>query len=375
MTELEWLHFKKDELSKLNQNDVDILPTLKLSYKLLPACLKQCFAYCRLFPKDQIFSLEQIVDLWRAQGYINNSSASVLSAKEFGLGYWEDLHWRSFVEINMRDESGDMIDVKMHDLMHDLAIYVAGTSTTLSMSNSEDVDEKARHVSFYPDNNLCSRWQAPSSLFRASKLRTILFPSGDWRLQIGEGQCHAIFSCCRCLRVLDLHSLGVKIVPRSISKLRHLRYLDLSDNEDLERLPVSVSRLHNLEVLILNRCIRLQRLPRDIDKLVNLRRLSLCGCAGLTCMPFGIGKLTSLQELSKFVVSREKSSSAGLGELSGLNCLGGRLRIENLQFVKNGSPEFKEANLKMKHHIQGLDLSWTEGDGHDPKWNDVAGGD
>ena len=51
-SEQEWLSFKNKDFSNVNNKEKDILPTLKLSYDHLPSHLKQCFAYCSLFPKD-----------------------------------------------------------------------------------------------------------------------------------------------------------------------------------------------------------------------------------------------------------------------------------------------------------------------------------
>lgn len=56
------------ELDKSRSNN--ILPSLWLNYHYLPSCLKQCFVYWSIFPKDYEIQKEQIVLLWMAEGFL-----------------------------------------------------------------------------------------------------------------------------------------------------------------------------------------------------------------------------------------------------------------------------------------------------------------
>ncbi|KAG4177600.1 hypothetical protein ERO13_A11G317432v2 [Gossypium hirsutum] len=252
----------------------------------------------------------------------------------------------------------------MHDLMHDLAESVSGTESSIVDSNeiAIQVGEKCRHISIDP---------SLIPLFKGKKLRTMLQFPNKRNHNMNEEIWNFMISNYRCLRVLELNGLDFKMIPRSICKLKHLRYLDLSGNLNIKSLPKSICKIQNLQALKLNLCWQLEELPKKIEKLVNLTHLSCSDCVSLTHMPRGIGKLTSLETLSMFVVDKDGShDGADLSELSGLNNLRGELKITNLEFVKNAKEKFKAANLKEKQHLRLLVLVWNYDDDDNDDGND-----
>ncbi|XP_039158286.1 uncharacterized protein LOC120288396 [Eucalyptus grandis] len=71
----QWNRYRVKELPEIPEIDaVDngIMQVLKFSYDHLPSCLKHCFAYCSLFPKDHIYKKETMMPLWVAQGFIES---------------------------------------------------------------------------------------------------------------------------------------------------------------------------------------------------------------------------------------------------------------------------------------------------------------
>ncbi|KAF9611709.1 hypothetical protein IFM89_034892 [Coptis chinensis] len=195
------------------------------------------------------------------------------------------------------------------------------------------------------------------SIYEAKKLRTLL---------VGKAS-RSVLSALHqltCLRTLDLGYKGLfsefGVLPSEVSRLLHLRYLDLSNNSNLTELPETVRGLVNLQTLKLNGCFKLCKLPEGIGELSNLRHLEIKGTTDLMYYPRGgIERLSQLRTLSKFVVSDGSSKGSVIGELGNLNFLKGSLYIMGLRHVKNVN-EAKQAELHKKKNISLLGLSFGD---------------
>ena len=165
----------------------------------------------------------------------------------------------------------------------------------------------------------------------------------------------------RSLRALDLHALEITKIPKSIGKLIHLKYLDLSFNEHIETLPDSITTLLNLQTLKLSHYESLEELPKEFRKMFSLKHLYNYGCDNLSYMPCGLGQMTSLQTLSLFIASTS-SHTSGAGELKELNNLRGTLEIRHLEWLEELNSESIVVNLWEKQHLEQLILQWYHQD-------------
>ncbi|QCD96965.1 disease resistance protein RPM1 [Vigna unguiculata] len=258
----EWEYVRDNEVWNLPQKKDDILPALKLSYDLMPSYLRQCFALFSLYPKDHLFISDEITCLWGALGLIALPKTN-RTREDVGNQYLHELLSRSFLQDFQN--YGTMYGFRIHDLVHDLALFVAKDECQRMNSNVQNISDNVRHLSF-----------AESSLFsnlvtkKSAAVRTILFPNG-----VAAANCEAILKTClekfKCLRVLVLSGATFETLPRNIAKLRHLRYLDISDNPNIKRLPDSICKLQSLQVLLVNGCIELEALPNRLRKLISLQ--------------------------------------------------------------------------------------------------------
>ncbi|KAF8017515.1 hypothetical protein BT93_H2635 [Corymbia citriodora subsp. variegata] len=267
-TKPEWLDFKNYKLLEVSREEDCIKSILRLSYDHLPSHLKQCFAFCSLFPKDCMLKKQTLVNLWMAQGFIHPSGSRHL--EDIAHEYFMDLLWSNFFQ----DYHKDKETCKMHDLMHDPACLVARTKYWVASDDTNLILERTRHISHDLTSKLMG--QCPISCLKASALRTYLSASMMLQSRYGvtrqreptsEEDLRQLIQRFKRLRILDLYDTRVKKVPRSICKLKHLTYLDFSCNYLLKRFPNSITRLQNLQTLNLYDCRSLKALPRGIRKL------------------------------------------------------------------------------------------------------------
>ncbi|KAF8036769.1 hypothetical protein BT93_C2471 [Corymbia citriodora subsp. variegata] len=289
-----WLDYEGRELPEIQEIDKDddgILQVLKFSYDHLPSCLKHCFAYCSLFPKDHVYEKDMMIHLWVAQGFIESCNGED-NLEEVAENYLLELLCRSFLDVAKKGTNGEVLTFKMHDLMHDLAQKVAGGECKIfgfNGNNAQSCPKVAglRHASF-----ILGSGEEMVSLLENSKLRTILY------LREKSFGLDYIFSGCGHCQALDLPpAVTIPLPPSSYGKLKLLRFLHIYKHDYLESLPNSITDLVNLQTLKLSYCQYLQTFPRDLRKLVNLRHLLIKLCQSLRYLP-PLSELPSLRTLS-----------------------------------------------------------------------------
>ncbi|XP_060670134.1 putative disease resistance protein RGA4 [Ziziphus jujuba] len=371
----DWSSFFNTEFQKVVNEK--ILPSLKLSYDVLPPHLKHCFAYCGVFPQQSEIDVKNLIHLWIAQGLIFPSRGQQM--EDVGYDYVKDLceRYSLFEQVEVDHENGFVTKCKMPNLIHELAVLVGRSRlATLKEKDKRIIDERTQNVSFH--FHFDRSWKIPSLIHqKRPRIRSIILASQlqveNKKERLRKSACEKIISKCKKLRTLDLHSTGIKTVPESIGKLKYLRYLDLSQNKAIKVLPESITTIPSLMTLKLSSCYGLKELPEDIGKLVQLKHLEIDWCYSLTHMPPGLGQLTQLETLSEFVLKRSTGDGKqtptlpkclytkdvdleSLEELAELNNLRGELKIKHL---RNVDAEYsKVANLERKEHLKSLILSW-----------------
>ncbi|KAF3438108.1 hypothetical protein FNV43_RR20864 [Rhamnella rubrinervis] len=331
----EWSLFNEKEMLSVSKYEDDIIPRLKLSYDRLPSHLKRCFAYCSLFPKNYEIDVQQLIKLWMAQGFIKLSD-SHQRLEEIGYQNFKALLRRSFFqEVEFDDFSNNVKICTMHDCMHDLAKSIAGTrNVVLSLDDANNkIDKRTFHVSFdfFPTTrDLVQKFS--TSADHATRIRTI-FCASYYNFNEERQSIDGLFDFgLEFLRSLDLHDSNLKTLPNSIGNMKHLRYLDLSGNGEIESLPDSITRLVNLQTLDLSQCTSLLALPGGIAKLVNLRHLDLSGNREIESLPDSIAGLVNLQTLDLSRCTSLRALPGGITKLVNLRHLdlSGITKIESL---------------------------------------------
>nr|TKW25301.1 hypothetical protein SEVIR_3G109801v2 [Setaria viridis] len=319
-----------------------ILPVLKLSYNCLPSHMRQCFAFCAMFPKDYEIDVEMLIQLWMANGFI-----PVLQGEEHpeisGKNIFIELASRSFfqdvkgIPFEFTDIEVSRVTCKIHDLMHDVALDSMGkecAAIATEQSKSGDFPHSARHLLLSvnePETFL------NASLEKGSPVIQTLICEYDEDDDFWQ----SVF--CKKKRLAKF----VKIQVCASTKDKDQGRFNIKDH----------ARFRVMEQANFIPKTRMATSPEGMKYMTALRHLYTHGCKRLKTMPADIRHLTSLQTLTCFVAGAGSGCSK-VGELGWLDDLGGQLELRQLENVKEA--DAYAAKLRYKNRLARLTLRWTD---------------
>ncbi|XP_042485291.1 disease resistance protein RGA2-like [Macadamia integrifolia] len=171
--------------------------TLMICHNEMESPLKLCFAYCcSVFRRDFIIEKKKLIQLWMAQGFLEQSSSSssinngggdhddviLMEEEDIGNAYFKSLVLRSFLQVVKMDDKDQPLECRMD----------SGLRFHASIILESLIMEQRTSLDFH--NNI-----SPGELLKFKRLR-----------------------------VLELKHVSKDELPSSIGELMHLRYLDLS---------------------------------------------------------------------------------------------------------------------------------------------------
>ena len=348
----EWLAIQNSGVWNSLHDNNEMFPILKLSFDHLPSpSIKQCFAYCSIFPEDYEIKKEELIHLWMAEGFLQPSQGSSSVMEDIGNKHFDILLTNSLFQDVEKDDYDNVKSCKMHDLVHDLVLSISKFETLILEEDSQDninhVQDNinhVRHLLIQYDGEIVPK--IPLSNDHVRRMRTLVSKNAM------SGN---ILSDFKCLRVLKLFGNQITKLSDSIGSLVHLRLLYISKTE-IEALPNSITKLYNLQTLRLEWCLYLKELPKDLKKLDNLRHIYIDYNPNIKQSPKDMRNLICLQTLSFFIVGQDAGEQ--IKELGCLNQLSGELDIRNLENVRD-QEEARSANLAIRANINRLGFYWS----------------
>ncbi|KAE8720039.1 hypothetical protein F3Y22_tig00109921pilonHSYRG00003 [Hibiscus syriacus] len=187
---------------------------------------------------------EFLIKSWMAEdllGEMQHKDVEIIGEK-----YFDNLVVHSFFQEFEKDENDkSVISCKMHEIVHDFSQYLRRTKGLMvATSNAEELNmnskEKARHLTLIHNEAAA----IPAPVFDVKKLRSLHLILNDTST-VGASLAK-LLDRMTCLRILSFKYMNcgykgsIKRIPKKIGNLRHLGYLNLEGNTDLEKLPETV---------------------------------------------------------------------------------------------------------------------------------------
>lgn len=312
---------------------------LKWSYNVLPAdYLKTCFVYFAAYPEDRIIMCEEVIEMWIAEGleglvkgvgqsYLHDTAHSFISL----------LRDRCLIQATKTDITGRIEQVKIHDVLRDLATLIAQKEHKCFFKSGQNVRD-------FPVEEDTKGWARMSLMKNTLRSLPITFTCSSvlvLTLRVNPGIDAVPGSFLQgmpSLRVLDLSDTRITSLPSSIGDMKQLASLQLF-RTGIRELPESIGDLNRLQFLNVGFCEQLQCLPKRITELKSLRALDIWGCKKLSFLPRGISELVSLERLRmKMSIPLDFEEAPGASAERSYACL---KDLQNLSSLRNFAVEVK----------------------------------
>ncbi|XP_020254608.1 LOW QUALITY PROTEIN: putative disease resistance RPP13-like protein 1 [Asparagus officinalis] len=270
-----------------------VMPALMLSYYYLPKHLRPCFAFLSTFPQDHRFLKSDLVLMWMALGFIQQSPQNLAQAPEdIGSRYFDELAKLSFLEqydswINPSTQYDSWINPStqgreeeyiMHDLLHDLSSKVSHGECFTFVGNMSinQIPNTVRHLYFVTgDLGLLK------DMDKWKNLHTLILKFNGYNDEHAVAF-RQVFESLESIRVAEEYEKVLDCLhpPDSLKELEIERYRGARSPYWMEK-----GLLKNLERVVLSENAAWKHLP-SLGKLPYLSELRLDSLTGLVQIGF-----------------------------------------------------------------------------------------
>ncbi|KAM4108511.1 hypothetical protein ACB094_03G050500 [Castanea mollissima] len=287
-----------------------VYSSIKFSYKFLSKEAQSLFLFCSSFEEDEVIEIDL---LWR---YL------------VGLDFFEDVYKMEDVRNRVHTlveslkvsclllEGYRSGTFKMHDVIRDVAIYIADKEKEMLTIRSSEDSEKMSNMRKLKDSFGIALFQAKFSelpkRLECPRLNFIILGDKENSLRIPNH----FFEGAKELKVLVLMRVSLPL-PSSLSFLQNLQTLALlnCESEDI----ALIGELKNLKALVLVDS-KIKQLPMGIRQLTQLQLLDLRRCSELEAIPSNV--LSNLKKLEEIHMNRSfNQCNARISELDHLSQL------------------------------------------------------
>jgi len=319
----EWSKVVGHVNSYLTQDETQVKDiVLNLSYDNLPRKLKPCFLYFGIYPEDSEILVRPLLQKWVAEGFIQNTGSR--DPNDVAEDYLYELIDRSLAQAARVDTNGDVMVIRVHDLLRDLCISESKEDKVFEVCTDNNIliPTKPRRLSVHSkmDHYISSSNNDHScirSLFFFGPLYDVR--NRDWKW---------LFERLKLVRVLDFGLIPSSKIPSDIGNFIHLRYLKIQ-SDYVTFVPDSILNLWNLETVELGPSrfnIFPISFPAQIWKLKHLRHLNISWAIRLRGSCLGSNeKMWNVQTVSTLMLNSQATSLIKKGTFPNVKKL--RLRV------------------------------------------------